>query len=791
MAELADMSQRVSARRASAQRAGPRRRALRPPGGPWLRVSWSVPAALRAARATIVIPLLFALTFKVIRNEQMTLFAVFGGFATLVVTSFGGTRRDKAVAHLGLATAGTLAIVLGTLASETAWLAAIVTLPVAFVIYFAGSATPNASAGVTGCLFAFVLPVASSGGTAVLLSRLEGWWLASAVSTAAVLLVVPKMPGDRLRAQCATLAAALADQIDAILTAGATQDGNGAAQPAADAAARQDALVSINSDLMNAFVAAPYRDVGLAAADAGLANLVHLLDWSTSLVGEAAASDLDWPAADAADRDLMDAAAQTLHGVSAVLRGRELSIDISPLWQAQLASARHLDKVSADPADAVRQAERAFRAQAIGIAASAAMGDALIASRLARPAEVTALRRDWIANLPEVRAAGDSSASDITGETTWPGPGKPAVRETLTARLAGLLSTETSLRSVWFRNSVRGAIALAAAVAAARLIDVQHAFWVVLGTLSVLRTNAAATGATALRGLLGTVAGFAVGAALLVGIGVSPVALWIAFPVAVLVAAYTPGTAPFLAGQAAFTVTIVVLFNLLVPAGWRVGLLRVEDVAIGCAVSLVVGYLFWPRGASSVVGDNLAIAFRSGSGYLSDVVSWALGDRPHRPERAADAVAAGSRLDDAVRGYLTEQGSKRLTKADLWALVTAAVRLRITAHSMASLPGRPRPHSDDSGLHAALGQQAGGMAAWYDQLATLVARPGRGTPEPALGPLPASGIAAGPAPCGGRDAYRQDALWVGFHLDRLEASLPDLAGPADRFAQLRRRPWWR
>jgi uncharacterized membrane protein YccC len=785
------MSQRVSARPASAEHAGAPRRAGSLPGGPGFGVSWSVPAALRAARATIVIPLLFALTFKVIRNEQMTLFAVFGGFATLVVTSFGGTRRDKAIAHLGLAAAGSLAIVIGTLASGSAWLAAVVTVPVAFVIYFAGSATPNASAGVTGCLFAFVLPIASTGGAGVLLSRLEGWWLASAVGTAAVLLVVARPPGDRLRAQAATLAAALAGQIGAILAAGNPHDGNGAARPAADAAARQEELVRTRAGLMDSFVATPYRAVGLAAPDAALANLVHLLDWTTSLVGDASGTDLDWPTAGAADRDLMDAAAQTLHGVSAVLRGGQLSIDVSPLWQAQLASARHLDKVSADPADAVREADRAFHAEAIGIAASAAMADALIAARLARPAEVTALRRDWLANLPEVRDAADSRHSDITGQVTWPGPARPAVRETWPARLAGLLSTETSLRSVWFRNSARGAIALAAAVAVARLIGVQHAFWVVLGTLSVLRTNATATGATAMRGLLGTVAGFAVGAALLVGIGVSPVALWVAFPVAVLVAAYTPGTAPFVAGQAAFTVTIVVLFNLLVPAGWRVGLLRVEDVAIGCAVSLVVGYLFWPRGASSVVGDNLAIAFRSSSGYLSDVVSWALGDRPHRPERAADAVAAGSRLDDAVRGYLTEQGSKRLTKADLWTLVTASVRLRLTAHSMASLPGRPTPHGDDSGLHAALGRQTAGLSAWYDQLAALVARPVRGAPEPALAQLPASGITTSPPPCGGPDAYRQDALWVGFHLDHLEASLPDLTGPAERLAQLRRRPWWR
>ena len=111
----------------------------------------------------------------------------------------------------------------------------------------------------------------------------------------------------------------------------------------------------------------------------------------------------------------------------------------------------------------------------------------------------------------------------------------------------------------------------------------QHGFWVVLGTLSVLRTSASATGSTAWRALAGTVVGFVVGAALLVGIGTNPDALWAAFPVAVLVAAYAPGTTPFLVGQAAFTVTIVVLFNLLDPVGWTVGLLRVEDVAIGCA----------------------------------------------------------------------------------------------------------------------------------------------------------------------------------------------------------------
>jgi uncharacterized membrane protein YccC len=73
--------------------------------------------------------------------------------------------------------------------------------------------------------------------------------------------------------------------------------------------------------------------------------------------------------------------------------------------------------------------------------------------------------------------------------------------------------------SVWLHNSLRGAAGLGLAVLVARLTGVQHSFWVVLGALSVLRSNALNTGQDAVRAVLGTVAGFIAGAALLVGIG--------------------------------------------------------------------------------------------------------------------------------------------------------------------------------------------------------------------------------------------------------------------------------
>ena len=72
---------------------------------PVWRPVWSVPAAMRTARAVVVIPSLFALTFEGFGNLQMALFAAFGGFAHLVVASFGGTgaRAPPGRTSLGMA----------------------------------------------------------------------------------------------------------------------------------------------------------------------------------------------------------------------------------------------------------------------------------------------------------------------------------------------------------------------------------------------------------------------------------------------------------------------------------------------------------------------------------------------------------------------------------------------------------------------------------------------------------------------------------------------------------------
>jgi len=263
-------------------------------------------------------------------------------------------------------------------------------------------------------------------------------------------------------------------------------------------------------------------------------------------------------------------------------------------------------------------------------------------------------------------------------------------------------------------------------------------------------------------------------------------------------------------------------FNLLVPVGWTVGLLRIEDVGIGCAVSLVVGVLFWPRGVSSVVGDDLGDAFRRGAAYLTQAVEWALSELMVPPSAALDAASAAIRLDDAMRGFLTEQGSKRMRKEDLWALLNAASRLRLTAYSLAGLrTAAPVEEGDFGGACLPLagsGEYAGApacvslrsataeLAGFYDAVAGEVSRRGPGPIVPLRPPSLVSAALPrhkpGDADSGaGADAEQVIApahllvhphlLWVQEHLHHLSKSAQTVSEPALRIAEIRRHPWWR
>ncbi|MFB9746506.1 FUSC family protein [Leifsonia shinshuensis] len=683
-------------------------------------------ALRRAGRAAIVMPLLFAFGGLVLHDPQVATFAAFGSFAMLLLVDFTGPLVERVQAQLALAVVGAVLVCLGTLASRPVWLSAVAMAVVAFAVLFAGSVSSVTASASTSLLLAFILPVTLPGTVASLGPRLLGWGFAAAGAVVALVALWPAPAREPLRGPAVDACRALADRLLAEAVAMLRAGNPELAAERDRAIGEADAAVDA---LHTAFLRTPYRPTGLSTSARTIVRLVDELNWLNSVIAQfdhvripnaatpgpvhVAAFEVKSTAAAVLEEG---AALLARHGGDPAALERALALLVEARTGVEAATMAL--PVAADPDgrhrvadDIVTALDPGFRAQELAQAVETVAGNIALTAR--------AERRSWWQ-----RALG-RQPGDLAGPVA-----------VAAERASGFIGWN----SVWLRNSIRGAIALGLAVLLANLTGVQHSFWVVLGTLSVLRSNALSTGQTVLRGVVGTAVGVLLGAAAMVAIGDNRIVIWFLLPLAILVAGIAPAAISFAAGQAAFTILLVLLFNLIAPSGWTVGLIRIEDIALGCAVSLVVGLLFWPRGAAASLRQALAEAYRESIRYLAATVAFGLGrcemtaaDQPEPLQQALRAVAAARRLDDAFRTYLGERGAKQRPLAEVSASVGGVAGVRLASDAILDLWRRQEIAGEErASARRSLEASVERLDGWYGQLATsLVAR------EPLPEPVPA------------------------------------------------------
>ena len=384
-----------------------------------------------------------------------------------------------------------------------------------------------------------------------------------------------------VREAAATAAGAIADAV-------AVMAQPGGAPP--ETVATMDAAVA---KLVEA-ASVPRRPAGPSAHDAALAFLVDQLERAQWLVRNAT----DRTAVSERSADLAATGAAALRGVEQMLRterGDRRSRRSGPVVPDGEAHGhrRAIDELDHGeaPGEVLNEIDELFTERLILL---------LGASTLSNAAMVVAGR----------------GPSDDAVTIPLDVPVDDGVRGTWT-RLRTLVRANAVPTSVWAQDSIRAGIAVGAAVLIAGAFDLDHGFWVVLGTLSVLRSNAFATGKTAVMAAAGTTVGFAISAVLLAFVGFDDAGLWFIVVVGFFLSAYTPQVVGFIVGQVCFTIAVVAMFNLIEPQGWHTGLVRVENIVIGSAVSAVVALLFWPRRASVDLRANVAALYRDLAGALT------------------------------------------------------------------------------------------------------------------------------------------------------------------------------
>ncbi|MGB0121343.1 MAG: FUSC family protein [Solirubrobacterales bacterium] len=631
------------------------------------------PAALKgAARAAIIMPLCFGLVSHFVAGEHAPVFAAFGSFAVLVFVDFGGRTRQRLIAYLGLALVGAVLITLGTLCSGHLLLSTAVTAAVTFIIFFSGVINGYLAAARTAAVLLIVLPVMIPGAPADIGDRLIGWGVACAISIPAVFLLW-KLPWNaELRKGCSAACQSMARLIE---------------KPD-DLELRDETNRSIVA-VRQRFLASPHRPTGPTGPTAAIAGLIEQLGWTVSQFFREGPA-MDDPAGPEVIRTRNECAA-TMRRTSDVILGAEGSVSTTGIDEA-----RH-DLIQTF-SQRVGQGGRSDESLRVDLARTFRL-------RLLSFSVADAAR---FANV----ATGEKPAPGALGQRWLSVLGRQGRNAVATERL---IAEHISPRSAWFRNSIRGGVGIALAVLVAQLVNADNAFWVVLGTLSVLRSNAIGTEGSIVSALRGTVVGIVIGSAVIALIGEHQYLLWVALPLTVLVAAYASAAISFAAGQAAFSVLVMVLFNLIAPIGVEVGLVRIIDVGIGCAVSLAVGLLLWPRGARELVRYSLADAYESASRLVSNRVRAAIkGETSDRFDPARnEAVAATDRLDAALRQRLDESSAAHVDAESLVALTACASRLLRTSHAFRMMVLMPWYEPVPAAIAGQIIKLDERIAAWY------------------------------------------------------------------------------
>ena len=722
-------------------------------------------ALRRAARAAIIIPPVFAFHTLVLHGGQNVIFAIFGCFALLVMSDFGGDRPARAVAYLTATVAGALLVTIGTLTSGSAGLATAAMFVVGFAIAFSRVFGGYLAAAQTGMLLSFVLAVSIPAAASAIPARVGGWLMAGVISTLAGVFLWPRFERVMLRKQAARACLAVAKVVEAM------RANDGEMARLLEAARRDERAVR------GAYTATAKRPAGPARRDRAFVQLMTELQRIVDIIERP----FQQPRV-----SVRPCLAETDHLVSVIVAALRASADVltagSPpdlraVDEARDAHRAALDRWAAEQLRAGRPVDEVL--------------DGLDVDHTQRVIGYLTLALGSNAVIAAGRQPDDAVRLPVTA------PRLEGVRG-IAIRVLRTIRTHLDPTSTVMQNSLRVAVGLALAVLLARLLGLSHAFWVVLGTLQVLRSTALGTGRTTVQALIGNVLGVVIGGVFAILAGNHPLVMWAALPIAIFVAAYAATSVGFAASQAAFTINLIVIFNLISPMGWQVGLVRIEDLAVGAAISVVVGLLLWPRGARRELARSVAGFYDTVIAYLDRSFDRVLGLQPpagldparrsvvQAAERAGEAFDAfltersASALDPQAAGFLLAAGNHAILAGDL--LDVISTRLGYQASGCAD------------GARAVRAQVRNLLSSFSRLADRLALQQGGGDIEP----VSQQALRAAALDCLRRWRNDEDAgrgalavVMAGEWAQNLARLEDDLKEPVARAVEAARTPWWR
>ncbi|MEU9106780.1 FUSC family protein [Streptomyces xanthophaeus] len=230
-----------------------------------------------------------------------------------------------------------------------------------------------------------------------------------------------------------------------------------------------------------------------------------------------------------------------------------------------------------------------------------------------------------------------------------------------------------------WRYGLRLALCIGLAQSLVSLVEVERSYWIALTVTFVLKPDFGSVFSRAVLRALGTAAGLVLAAAVLAEV---PRGWWDVPVLAVLAALIPAFSAKGYAYQtAAITPVILLLSDQLNHQGFDLIRPRLVDSLIGCAITLVAGYLLWPESWRTRIGDRLADTVYDAARYLERAfapVADAAGlreARTHRLQARRRIYRDLSGVRTEFQRALTEPPPTGARAAAWWPLVVAVERI--------------------------------------------------------------------------------------------------------------------
>jgi uncharacterized membrane protein YccC len=316
-------------------------------------------------------------------------------------------------------------------------------------------------------------------------------------------------------------------------------------------------------------------------------------------------------------------------------------------------------------------------------------------------------------------------------------PPAPADRRSRARRRAAHIADQLAGGRIAWVFTVRLMACTAVAAVLSEVVPLQRSYWVVLTVAIIVKPDYGSVFARAVQRGAGTVVGAFLGAAILAVVPYGPLLL---VPFGVLAALLPYGKSRNFGLSATFlTPLVVLLIDLLRPAGWRLAEDRLIDTLLACAIVLLVGYAPWPTAWQAHLPAQFAQTLRAVAAYMDEglVTAWtahqqgdpAPGTAPGSPPRWSKLRRRASRsLSDLRAEYqrtLSEPSAVSRRASAWWPAVVGLEDVvdATTATVVAIAPGAAAP------APGAVHRLTGTLRAVADAI-------GAGLPPPDPGELP-------------------------------------------------------